>query len=606
MTQKLLVWIFSALTVATAASAQTTTHYETITADCWRGAGVAPWDYDEFSVQSPWSTTCTFADPLPITAKIVSIQAIPWNQYCGDVFHNDLTGYRISVNGEQDAVPRNNFDLGDHCSRIAPSGSYEYFSGKTYHAGDKNAIVLSGDGGDFNKLRIYSVDLTVAYTDGPQYFVQITDSTNPAGPNQVEKAAAPGATVTATIALGSTIGVKYVKKEPGVGGISTVVTLPTAQGMQTDVFPPPVGATLYENNVLLPFGPNTPGDLTWYFAVHLGAAHLDLLPTTASLKPVHLDVNVVPPNRLGDDPWDLDESLVTVAHNRGIPPQYLKGQIRQEGPPSGRAGARHFDAVNFRYEPCGQDLRGISRAASLINTAPYSTYKLDDAISAGTLVPFTPDDLDYRNKLSIPDAFDPNTGKPTHYRKLTDQDRNVLASVLWEANDKKNRAQNWSDYCGSSAAIAADPSILDFVAQTPTASTFGLFQIQFKEAVDQGWRGAVPDPKNPSALSQNPKYLIDRPEYIRIGGGSIDKGTSIDVRNFATTMASKKVCGKYQKTPVAFPAFFADGVEYERYLAIAIRGYNCALFDQNTGLSYGESVIYYSRQYLPVQPGPIF
>ena len=349
-----------------------------------------------------------------------------------------------------------------------------------------------------------------------------------------------------------------------------------------------------------------------YLAVHLGTATIDIAPADSTIQPVHLTVKVVKPSRLGLDPWELDDAIVAQAHERGIPPQYVKGQIRQEQAPKGRPGARHFDVVNFRYEPCGVDYVSISKGETLIANAPYSTYKLDDAIKAGTLVPNRHDDLDYRNNLFIYDKFD-SKGNPTHYRPLTDSDTGITASALWLANkDSKSDPppttpgkQGWAHFCKYTAEFKKDPKLLDFIAQTPTASTFGLFQIEYQEAITNGWSGVALDPANPTVRSQNPKYLMDRPEYVAIGGGSMDKGLDVDVRKFFKTMSSQKVCGKYQHEAVNFPPYFADLADFEKYLALAIRGYNCAITDPTTRKTYGDSVIYYSHFYLPVQ-GNIF
>jgi hypothetical protein len=161
-----------------------------------------------------------------------------------------------------------------------------------------------------------------------------------------------------------------------------------------------------------------------------------------------------------------------------------------------------------------------------------------------------------------------------------------------------NFKQNWSDHCAKRKLdkIKSVAGTLDFVAQTPTAASFGLFQTMYDEMVSKNLR-VVPDATHPDQTSQNPKYLFDRPAYLAIGGGSIQIGTKIDTDHFATVMGSTSVCDAQDFT---YPATLDSQSQYEQYLGYAFQGYNCGFRDKS-GHTYGVSVIANSKAFAPVQ-----
>lgn len=410
--------------------------------------------------------------------------------------------------------------------------------------------------------------------------------------------------MTVRVALGTIFDVGVVKKQ---GFLDPVLPLKAsfASGSSA-ITPETTEPTVYKNDVVRPFAlTTTPAETQRLVAVHYGSAMLHIVPLVPELAPITLTIRVVEPVRLGDvmkrQPDGFDKSVALLAHHRGIPPQYLKGQVAQESPD---ANSVRWD--NFRYEPCSWDLQSISKGELLIEKVPYSGFKLDDAVGT-TLHRGVMDDLDPRNRYSIPDGVDPKTGK-VKYRRLTDNDANVTARTIWESNDAINAKMNWSKFkCGSKKkdlqdAIKKDISLLDFVAQTPTASSYGLFQLMYGRALEEGWKGVVLDPAKPDERDRSPKYLFDRPEYVMIGGGTMTIGSSIDADNFQKGLDGRKVCYKVWKYPVPF----TDVEQYEEALAKAFQGYNCGHTDDANKPIYGPGVIAKSRRFLPVQPSLIF
>ena len=81
----------------------------------------------------------------------------------------------------------------------------------------------------------------------------------------------------------------------------------------------------------------------YFRATHLGTV---LLSIPAAGGTVKVEITVTRPQSLGDDPLpgfpDLDDRLIDVGQERGIPPHFLRGQIAHES---------RTDRSAYRYEP---------------------------------------------------------------------------------------------------------------------------------------------------------------------------------------------------------------------------------------------------------------
>ncbi len=206
---------------------------------------------------------------------MVGASAIPWSQYCGspDVA---LTSFHMRFDGEDGDVLAEAHDDGQHCSCNDITGSYVNFTGKNYKSGDSNTIQFTGDGTGTNSVRLYAVDLTLAYTDASSpYYVVLGISTDPGAPYRAEKKVASGGSVTANLALGTSFSVGLVKKEPGQAGISTVVPLASSYAMASKAIAPAFETdhNLFDQDVSISLsGGLGQGTESKFVALHLGRA----------------------------------------------------------------------------------------------------------------------------------------------------------------------------------------------------------------------------------------------------------------------------------------------------------------------------------------------
>ena len=423
--------------------------------------------------------------------------------------------------------------------------------------------------------------------------VELELTTDPAHPVRFGKDAAGGGTVRAKIALGTFFTVRLTTR---AGVLEPVREVPLAETIVSEnVSPVPsvFGTHLYKTKNLLPLNPGSERPPR-FLALHLGEARLRLLPLEQGFATPDLIVEVVPPAALGSRENSWDELLTKVAHERGIPPQYLKGQAEQESP-----NGREFVRAAWRYEPCAGDAVTIT-GGRLFDRAPYSLYKLDDDIG-GTLPDRT---LALRNVLSIPTAFDAN-GFPAERRRITGADRGVKASDIFKANDlwpqpDGTRGMGWFRVgCGvinswlrrnvprdqtptRKDVLEAADAVLNFTAQTHLAASYGLFQVMYSTAMQVRWKTTDAET---GEVDQDPYLLLDTEENHRIpGGGSFAVGSAYDARNFGDDL----------------PRLFTDRATYEERLRVMFQAYNPRKPD------YGRDVMARSRSYVPSQPTLVF
>jgi hypothetical protein len=267
----------------------------------------------------------------------------------------------------------------------------------------------------------------------------------------------------------------------------------------TPITPAITGDTLFPGKVALEFDRSTIGTIKSFQAVHLGTVTLTIKPTDPSISPSPITVNIVvaAPTQLGTTQKKYDTVLIDYANRRGIPPQLLKGQVQQES---------KFNPQSYRYEPLSSDLKAISGGKNLRIKSPYSLYRLatSDRLPQGTAI--LPADISPRSKYSIV----VNGVR----RPILDSDQFVSASAIYNAN---NSIQNWGKVSPRRAArVAANPSLLNFTAQTPLASSYGLLQIMYTTAIDSmGWEGIDG--------AQNPSNLFDTDANLAAGGGSLGR-----------------------------------------------------------------------------------
>jgi hypothetical protein len=251
--------------------------------------------------------------------------------------------------------------------------------------------------------------------------------------------------------------------------------------------------------------------------IHLGSVLLTITPSDSSLPAGYIKLVVENPASLGVSHPEVDAMVNSIAHEKGIPPQYIKGQMEQE---SGRV----FDRSAYRYEPLQGDVGDfgtISRGADYRSSEQaYSDYRMatekdckDDALLEGTK--FLPGDLGRRSIYQIC----PNM----QCRAIADTDTLIIAWDIITANPLANwQTKNRPNYNVVSRAIQrGDTCTGIWTAQTGLAASYGLLQVTYVTAIDTlQWKGVDGGDKNPS-------YLYDTAENLKIHGGSVELGAEL-------------------------------------------------------------------------------
>jgi hypothetical protein len=162
----------------------------------------------------------------------------------------------------------------------------------------------------------------------------------------------------------------------------------------------------------------------------------------------------------------------------------------------------------------------------------------------------------------------------------------ISARQIWDANNianlKTKKGQKWDKFCAASVLLEINEpgsTILDFNAQTPTAASYGLFQMMYDTAIEE-WDGALVD----GARVRAPRYLLDSADNIAIGGGTMTIANLFMAKHFSDTRP---------KTLASYNAF-------ERWALKAYKRYN------SQHPTYPPGVIAHSYEFLPVSASGMF
>jgi hypothetical protein len=305
---------------------------------------------------------------------------------------------------------------------------------------------------------------------------------------------------------------------------------------------------------------------TQFQAVHLGSATIRITPADSSQPTVLLPVAIDFPAALGSTHGEFDPSLIAVADEWGLPPQMLKGQVQKES---------DFVARAYRYEPLSIDFELFSPNGRNWRTiAPFSNFRLrtSDNLSQGTELLAA--DIDPRGRYNIV--------RNGLLRRIEPTDELVTAREIYEQND---RNIGWSATSSQSRLnrIRANPTLLDFTAQTPVAASYGWFQVLYSTAIGGNWAGV--------GGHLNPSYLFDIPENLAAGGGSV-------------RVAMVRLRGGFVAENGA-SATFATPDDFAVAWQSAFNNYNHN-FGAEAARPYGIRVLQLSQSYLPVPSGAIF
>lgn len=332
---------------------------------------------------------------------------------------------------------------------------------------------------------------------------------------------------------------------------------------------------LFEDDAVAAIGGVTGTDHE-FVATHLGTSTWKFKPPSGA--DVSVTVSVVPPARLGSTENAWDSRVIDVAHKTGILPQFIKGQMAQESP-----NGKNFNPLAYRYEPCGADLNYISSnltpeaGGPKVGKTPYVFYRAPNPRGAD----LSTEDLSPRNRYWLGAPTDANR------RHLENSDVDITARQIWDGNNISSKSgppkgQKWGPLCRPTTLTAINEpgsTILDFVAQTPTAASYGLFQMMYDTAVDE-WKGALVD----GTRIRAPRYLFDTDENIAIEGGTITIANLFMAKHFI------------KKQPEALGSY----AEFEGWARAAYKLYN------SKHPTYPGGVIAHSYDFLPVSASGMF
>lgn len=292
------------------------------------------------------------------------------------------------------------------------------------------------------------------------------------------------------------------------------VQVPAAFGFGTPTVTGGVDPTaLFSGAVLHRYGMQAMGTVEIQ-GVHLGQITLTVTPSDAALAPGTISVEVVVPSKLGSEVDSLETDVVATAHRTGLPPDFIGAHLDKE-----TLGNR----MGYRYEPIGPtygDLSFASRGRNARVRPPFALYRLatqadasNPALAAGTSL--TAADSDPRASLRIGCNQSGTNGTPIGVGNLA----NPMAWEIFRCNDA-SPGERWSIVAGDHAAArVAALQASPFTAQTTLAASYGLLQVMFGAAINNGW---VTD-----AGLRNPSLLFDTDGAVGRGEGSLLVGSRI-------------------------------------------------------------------------------
>jgi hypothetical protein len=361
---------------------------------------------------------------------------------------------------------------------------------------------------------------------GEGYYIRIYLSETPTGIYE-DGAVDPGGQRDLEIPFGSPFVVRYRYKDPVTKQEKDVATVAkiTSKTVETTNQLGLKLVSLFPYDSVIKFDDPLPDNSHGFIAVHRGTATIELQPNIPNTRPLKILVKVSANIKGSMGPHDeLDVELSDLGHHRGIPAHFLKGTIQSESYPK-------WNQYTYRYEPLTVDYLLLSGTAKISNVSnPLHHLKdsryVDFAFPNGSKI--VQDDrfmrADRRTSLGYMNVKDPVTSA---IRPATDSatDDTLTAFNYFMNSDGFGivPGAKWSQKGRGSRLIAAEaknnPNVLQFVAQTSIAASYGFMQILWVTAIDQGWKGVTPNG------DKNPYFLLDTPSNIARGGGSLTLGT---------------------------------------------------------------------------------
>ncbi|HEX7672547.1 MAG TPA: hypothetical protein VF412_00180 [Bdellovibrio sp.] len=244
------------------------------------------------------------------------------------------------------------------------------------------------------------------------------------------------------------------------------------------------------------------------FMVHLGTQNLIITPSDSSKSPITIVLQGIKPSNVGTDLYDCtfqqsdgtvvdtqysncDALIVEAANSTGLPPQFIKAEIWAE------SDKHSFSKTSYRYEPnydvrysSNDDRTEMINGIRQLNQRFAASGKYVFLASKNTL---TKEQIHLRsgNYCSLSDGTMSNI--PDNYETASGGYKPLTALNLIKVDILKNDYMNWFK-----DDIKFPDDRYNIVAQTILASSFGMMQLMYLDAIEQ--MGYTDDNSNPLSL----------------------------------------------------------------------------------------------------------
>jgi len=451
---------------------------------------------------------------------------------------------------------------------------------------DPSGNLYVGDhelGVDQTNPLLHAGEILVLKRAGVQLEVGLIDRNNPPDPERDLISDKVVKDIHLPLGTGFSLRLRDTPLVLGTPGAPMPATYTISQTAVAAMPPLPYGDPLFPFTVALMFTDPGPQESRNFFATHVGTAMVDVVPRDATIKPFKVRINVYPnaAGSLGTVHPEVDLLLSDFGHRRGMPPFMLKGQMANE---SG------FEPSAYRYEPVSQDFYRFSSVAvgpgcqlpggrrGILSEPRYRAYALGVANLGADVIP---QDRTFRPlyQVSDPCTRRPRPGDPRRRLNATPADDQCTSDNIYRTNNPLG--ERWDTITSACwrNAIAADPALLDFPAQTSLAASYGYFQMLYLSAREIfRWPGVqdANHPTRPGQTVHNPYYLTDTQPNLALGGGTTTLATgyvkSNWVRIHGQGLAQAPVFSSLSAFKQTFtPAFQAFNAHANGYGAHAMR-----------------------------------
>jgi hypothetical protein len=301
------------------------------------------------------------------------------------------------------------------------------------------------------------------------------------------------------------LGAKFNLQLYQTGASGTPINLNSKYSITSQSISPAIsqseGPTLFPNNVLVEDVDSGVGMQKLFQTFHMGNATIQIMPTDSAYSSKNITVNVLvyDPGMVGQSEPTPDDLIVKYAHKRGLPPQLIKAQIRQEGFVK---AINSISANAFKYEP-GYDSDYVE-----YSTRWHPTAIVEDPVFMPVELRLNSKDNSIRQSILWQNDIDPRD-----MYDMTDPASKEVPNPVPRTitpNDVGISAANYINSNVSFPDSLFDDDDFEFTAQTTVSSSYGFLQIMYLTAViDEKWL-------SPSG-NRHPSELFIPNENISIG-----------------------------------------------------------------------------------------